>query len=68
MRLRVNGEDRDLDDVATVADLVRALGRDPERPGVAVAVDGDVVPRAAWPATPLSEGAVVEVVAAVQGG
>jgi sulfur carrier protein len=35
---------------------------------VAVAVDGEVVPRAAWPRTPLSSGQRVEVLQAVQGG
>jgi sulfur carrier protein len=36
--------------------------------GVAVAVDGVVVPRGAWPATVLADGARVEVLTAVQGG
>ena len=38
------------------------------RTGVAVAVDGEVVPRADWPATALADGARVEVLTAVQGG
>jgi len=36
--------------------------------GVAAAVNGDVVPRGAWSATPLRDGDQVEVVTAVQGG
>jgi sulfur carrier protein len=36
--------------------------------GVAVAVDGAVVPRAAWPDTVLTDGARLEVLTAVQGG
>jgi sulfur carrier protein len=36
--------------------------------GVAAAVNGDVVRRAAWAATCLSEGDEVEVLTAVQGG
>jgi sulfur carrier protein len=36
--------------------------------GVAVAVDGEVVPRAEWESRALSEGENVEVVRAVQGG
>ena len=36
--------------------------------GVAVAVDGEVVPRASWPGTALGEGARVEILTAVQGG
>jgi sulfur carrier protein len=35
---------------------------------VAAAVNGDVVPRRAWAATPLRDGDQVEVVTAVQGG
>jgi sulfur carrier protein len=36
--------------------------------GVAAAVNGDVIRRAAWAATPLSDGDEVEVLTAVQGG
>jgi sulfur carrier protein len=36
--------------------------------GVAVAVDGEVVPRGEWASTTLSEGQKVEVLQAVQGG
>jgi sulfur carrier protein len=38
------------------------------RTGVAAAVNGDVVRRAIWDATPLSDGDEVEVLTAVQGG
>jgi sulfur carrier protein len=43
-------------------------GLSSEGRGVAVAVEGEVVPRGAWARTSLAEGAHVEVVAAVQGG
>jgi sulfur carrier protein len=36
--------------------------------GVAVAVDGEVVPRSEWDARELPDGARVEVVGAIQGG
>jgi sulfur carrier protein len=36
--------------------------------GVAVAVDGEVVPRAGWDTFELPEGAHVEVLTAMQGG
>lgn len=63
--LHVNG--RPLSTPATtVADLLRAQVGAPE--GHAVAVDGVVVPRAAHAGTPLRDGAVVEIVTAVQGG
>jgi sulfur carrier protein len=51
---------------ATLADVLAAHGV-PER-GVAVALSGEVVPRAAWASTPLREGSVLEVLTAVQGG
>lgn len=66
MTVQVNGEARELTDGTNVADVVRAL-TDAER-GVAVAVDGEVVPRSAWAATALADGQHVEVLRAVQGG
>jgi sulfur carrier protein len=38
------------------------------RSGVAVALDGEVVPRAGWPGRVLAEGARIEILTAVQGG
>jgi len=67
VRVRVNGEERELATGTTVADVVAALvGREPR--GVAVALDREVVPRGAWPATELAEGQEVEVLEAVAGG
>lgn len=68
VQLVVNGESRRVQDDATVEVLVGALNGAPGGRGVAVAVDGEVVPRGAWGRTPLQEGARVEIVAAVQGG
>jgi sulfur carrier protein len=64
----VNGDRRELPEGATVASVVASLHNAPEGRGVAVAVSGEVVPRAQWPNTELQEGANVEVVVAVQGG
>ena len=66
MTVVVNGEPRELQDGATVADVVRTL-TDVER-GVAVALDGEVVPRSEWETTTLADGRRVEVLRAVQGG
>lgn len=68
MRVVVNGELQELDGGATVLDVVASLASAPEGRGVAVALDGEVVPRGQWAGTPLREGAQVEVVVAVQGG
>jgi sulfur carrier protein len=64
----LNGELRELPAGATVADVVASATGVPDGKGVAVAVDGEVVPRGAWSATELSGGASVEIVVAVQGG
>jgi thiazole synthase len=68
MRIELNGEPCELTDGATLADAVRESGAETEARGVAVALDGDVVPRAEWGSTPLGEGRSVEVLAAIQGG
>ena len=68
MRIELNGEPRELATGATLADAVRASGADEGARGVAVALDGEVVPRAEWDSTRLAEGAGVEVLAAIQGG
>jgi thiazole synthase len=68
MRIELNGKPHELAAAATLADAVRASGADDEARGVAVALDGEVVPRTEWAATPLREGSAVEVLAAIQGG
>jgi sulfur carrier protein len=62
----LNGEPRDLPDGSSVAQAVAELTSAPS--GVAAAVNGEVVPRGSWGATPLRRGDQVEVVTAVQGG
>ena len=49
-------------------DVVAASGAESEGRGVAVAVDGEVVPRGEWDEFELREGQRVEVLQAVQGG
>jgi sulfur carrier protein len=62
----INGEQRELTDGALVSDALTVLGA-PEN-GVAVAVDGEVVPRTDWASVRLVDGARIEVLTAVQGG
>jgi sulfur carrier protein len=64
----INGAHRELPAGATVASVIASLHNAPGGRGVAVAVEGEVVPRAQWPSTELKDGATVEVVVAVQGG
>jgi sulfur carrier protein len=68
MRIVLNGEDRQLAERASVRDAVAAAGAPGEGRGVAVAIDGEVVPRGSWDRVALADGARVEVVRAVQGG
>jgi sulfur carrier protein len=65
--VELNGSRADLEQGATVADAVEATGADSDR-GVAVAVDGEVVPRSEWETTRLEDGQRVEVLRAAQGG
>jgi len=64
--IRVNGRDETLT-AATVADLLRARGIDKPR-GVAVALNGAVVPARDWQAAALSPGDRVEIVKPFGGG
>lgn len=68
MRVEVNGEAVDLPAGSSAEDAALGAGIDPARRGVAVAVDGEVVPRGQLADTELGEGQRVEVVAAIQGG
>ncbi|MBV9212240.1 MAG: sulfur carrier protein ThiS [Actinobacteria bacterium] len=68
MRVVVNGDPRELPDRATVADAVAAAGAAPDGRGVAVAIDGEVVPRGRWEATAVEAEQRIEVLQAVQGG
>jgi sulfur carrier protein len=65
--ITINGERRELGERATVEAAVRAAGA-PDGRGVAVALDGEVVPRGEWATTEVHEGQQVEVLRAVQGG
>jgi sulfur carrier protein len=64
----LNGAPRELPEPATVEAAVVATGTPGGERGLAVAVDGEVVPRGEWPTTELREGQRVEVLRAVQGG
>lgn len=65
--IRVNGQDEPLL-VATLSALLAEKAVDVGQKGVAVALNGAVVPRADWPATRLNPGDSVEIVRARQGG
>jgi thiazole synthase len=68
MKVELNGEPRELSAGASLAEAVAESGVAPDGRGVAVAVDGEVVPRRRWDEIVLAEGQKVEVLAAIQGG
>lgn len=63
MKIEVNGEARE--GIATITDAIAAVTT--ARRGIAVALNGEVVPRSEWD-RPLADGDAVEVLTATQGG
>ncbi len=68
MTIELNGKLIELEMGSSVAAVVERAGATAQRRGIAVAVDGEVVPRSAWERIGLREGQRVEVVGAIQGG
>jgi sulfur carrier protein len=66
VQITLNGTQRSASDGSSVADLVGQLSD--RTSGIAVAVNGEVVPRGSWSTTVLAAGDRVELVTAVQGG
>ena len=66
-KIRVNGEWKP-HEAGDLAELLTSLGITSDRRGVAVAVNGEVVRRAAWPDKSLHPGDEVEIIEAAQGG
>jgi sulfur carrier protein len=66
-RIRVNGHDMLLC-AATVADFLAQQAVEIGPRGIAIALNGSVVPRSAWSETALKPGDNIEIVRAMQGG
>lgn len=66
--IAINGESTELEPGETLADVLVSLGLTVAARGVAIAVDGEVVPRAGWETFMLVDNARVEVLTAMQGG
>ena len=64
----LNGEPAAVSAGQTVSAALELLGVRAATRGVAVAVDGEVLPRASWETFVLRDGARVEVLTAMQGG
>ena len=68
MQITLNGENRDVVEAASLVDVLETLKLPPDARGVAIALEGAVVPRGAWPDVRLEAGQRVEVLTAAQGG
>ena len=68
MVVRINDVEHTLPVGATLVDALRAVGIEPERKGIAVAMNLEVVRRPQWAETVVEAGAEVDVVTATQGG
>ncbi len=66
MRVRINGEDRQIDEGLSVADVVASLGLAGRR--VAVEYNREILRADNWAATPLRENDALEIVHFVGGG
>lgn len=66
MQIQVNGEATEITGEVSVFGLLEHLKIEPEQ--VAVEMDRQVVPRAAWAETTVREGAAIEIVRFVGGG
>ncbi|MGA9870308.1 MAG: sulfur carrier protein ThiS [Rhodococcus sp. (in: high G+C Gram-positive bacteria)] len=64
--ITVNGEDHALLEGTTMRQLLTSLSM-PEK-GIAVAVDGTVLPKSRWDDAIVETGSTIEVLTAVQGG
>jgi sulfur carrier protein len=68
VNIYVNGQPRQVDHTSALLSVLDVPPGAPAPRGIAVALDGTVVPRARLGETTLHEGARVEIVTAVQGG
>ena len=68
MNVTINGTPKELDEGARVEAAIEASGHTGGAFGIAVALNGEVVPRSEWTDTGLAEGDRIEVLVAAQGG
>jgi thiamine biosynthesis protein ThiS len=66
MKLLLNGDERDVAEVVTIADLVAKLGLDARK--VAVERNLEIAPRSTYADTALADGDRIEIVTFIGGG
>ncbi len=68
MKVIVNGRASEFDTEATVGDVVASVTEIPAGRGLAVALNGEVLPRHRWGDTGIDDGDRIEILRAVGGG
>jgi thiamine biosynthesis protein ThiS len=68
MKIQVNGEVKTVESGLNLYQLLLALEIDPRQPGIAVALNWEVIPRKQWQAVEVQPDSEIEIVRAVQGG
>ena len=68
MHIRINGEDKEINKIMNVWDLLVSLEIDPLQAGIAVAVEREVIPKSKWKEYEVTESSEIEIIRAVQGG
>ena len=66
MNIQLNGENHEIADNSTAKDLIEQLGLTGKR--LAMELNREIVPRSAYPTTPLKPGDEIEIVRAIGGG
>jgi sulfur carrier protein len=68
IQIKINGEVQSQPAGVTLAAVLASLGIDSSRRGLAVALEGEVVPRQTWVETVLKDGSRLDIVIAAPGG
>ena len=68
MTIKVNGEAKEVSPGLTLHQLLLDIEIDPTRPGIAVAINQEVVLRTQWEETEIQPDSEIEIIRAAQGG
>ena len=68
MNIKVNGEIKEVSPGLTLHQLLLDLEIDPSRPGIAVAINQEVIHRTQWEETEIRPDSEIEIIRAAQGG
>ena len=68
MNIRINGEAKTVQAGLNLYQLLVDLQVEPSRPGIAISLNREVVPRKLWQETEVEPDSEIEIIRAVQGG